>query len=350
MKKSKVILWILTGLATVILLALPSPKLNSITADTFVEAEITSPSTAELSNGESITLTENEYETGDKVVLSQFESPEGETLYFVTDQVRRPALLWLFALFVVVVLAVTSWQGAKSLLGLAFSFLVLFKATLPLILTGFNPLWVTLASAALILPVIFYLSHGLNKKTSSALIGTLSSLLVTGLLAWAYLDIAHLTGFATEESSFLSFANAEIDFRGLVLAGLIISVLGILDDITVTQASVVAQLKASKKKIDFTELFIRSMQVGKDHIASLVNTLVLVYAGASLPLLLLFISDSFTLGMALNVEMVAEELVRMLIGSIGLVLAVPLTTLIAALWVPTEPVPPHSTPGTHSHD
>ena len=161
--------------------------------------------------------------------------------------------------------------------------------------------------------------------------GTLIALIITGILSSVFVEAARLTGFASEEAGFLRVARQMINIKGLLLAGIIIGVLGILDDITISQSAIVFQLKEANKKLKFNELYKRAMNVGQDHISSMVNTLVLVYAGASLPLLLLFIDNPQPFFEVINYEIIADEIVRTLVGSIGLILAVPITTLIAAL-------------------
>ncbi|MFH2118113.1 MAG: YibE/F family protein [Candidatus Paceibacterota bacterium] len=266
------------------------------------------------------------YHAGEQVIITQ----QPDNTWIITDYLRRPALFQLSLLFAVLVIAVGRWWGIRSLLSLAISFAIIFGMILPAIMSGSNPLLITLLGSALIIPFTFYLSHGFNKKTHVAIAGTLISLLLAGLLAVAFVDQAHLTGFASEEAGFLSVLTSNsIDLRGLLLAGIIISLLGTLDDITVSQSSFVEQLKESNPKISFKELFSRAMKVGQDHISSMVNTLILVYAGASLPLLLLFLDANATPDQILNLEIVADEVVRTLVGSIGIVLAAPITTLLA---------------------
>jgi len=185
----------------------------------------------------------------------------------------------------------------------------------------------------LIIPLTFYLSHGFNKKTTVAVFGTLISLVLTGLLAKYFVGWARLTGFASEEAGFLQVMRPGlVSMKGLVLAGIIIGVLGVLDDITIAQAAVVEQLRQTDPNLAPEDLFWRAMRVGQDHIASMVNTLVLVYAGAALPLLLLFVDTSSPFREIINHEAIAEEIIRTLVGSIGLIAAVPITTFLA-VWL-----------------
>jgi len=182
-----------------------------------------------------------------------------------------------------------------------------------------------------IIPATFFLSHGFNKKTWIAIGGTLIALIITGVLADIFVEGAKLTGFASEEAGFLQAHKLGlINIKGLLLAGIIIGVLGVLDDITVSQSAIVQQLKEANSKLKAGELYKKAMSVGKDHIASMVNTLILVYTGAALPLLLLFIDNPHPFSDIINYEIIADEVVRTLVGSIGLMLAVPITTFIAA--------------------
>ncbi len=271
------------------------------------------------------------YHVGDEVMISKSLDLEGKETFFLTEVIRRKHLLWLFLIFVVLAIAVGRWRGATSLLGLAISFLVIFFFILPQINAGRDPVTIAIIGSLAIIPITFYLSHGLSQKTTVAMMGTLAALVITGFLAQYFVEAARLTGFASEEAAFLQSARpGVVNIKGLVLAGIIIGALGVLDDITVAQSAVVQQLKQANPKIQLKELFLRAMSVGQDHIASMVNTLVLVYTGAALPLLLLFINNPQPLSQVVNYEIIAEEIIRALVGSIGLITAVPITTFLAA--------------------
>jgi len=272
------------------------------------------------------------YKVGDRLVMSLSSDLEGNDVFYISDYVRRNSLLRLFLIFVVLAIVVGKWWGLASIIGMGFSFLIIFKFVLPRLLAGADPIVTAVVGSLFIIPITFYLSHGLNKKTSVAIVGTVISLIITGILAGIFVDAAKLTGFASEEAGFLQVARqGTIDIKGLLLAGIIIGTLGILDDVTVSQSSIVNQLKEADKTLSFGELYRRAMKVGQDHISSMVNTLVLVYTGAALPLLLLFIDNPRPFSEVVNYEIIADEIVRTLVGSIGLILAVPITTLIAAL-------------------
>jgi uncharacterized membrane protein len=308
----------------------------------FLEVKLDNGPVVSFDNDESLSVNPRLFEVGDDVVLASSKLQNGLTNYYVTDYQRRGALLMLFLIFVGAVLIVARWQGLGSIMGMFFSFLVLFKVVLPQILNGTDPVLAAISGTILIIPVAFYLSHGFNRKTHVAVLGTFVTLIVTGILAKVFAELGSLSGLASEEAGFLKLETASnIDFGGIVLAGMIISVLGILDDITISQSSIVSQLKGAKKNISFKELYSRSMAVGRDHISSLVNTLVLVYTGASLPLLLLFLDHSQPFLQIINLEFIAEEIILTLVGSIGLIMAVPLTTFIACIITDGKSTKPH---------
>jgi len=274
---------------------------------------------------------EAKYQVGDRVVLSSIRDAAGNDTFYITDFVRRSPLLWLFLIFVLLTAVVGKWQGLSSLAGMGLSFLVIFKFILPQISAGRDPILIAIVGSLLIIPLTFYLSHGFNKKTTTAVLGTLIALTITGVLAKVFVNAAHLTGYASDEAAFLQVAKqGAMNIKGLLLAGIIIGVLGILDDITIAQAAVVAQLRRANPSLKSSQLFTRAMRVGQDHIASMVNTLILVYTGAALPLLLLFIDNPIPFSQVINYEIIAEEIVRTLVGSIGLITAVPITTFLAS--------------------
>jgi len=268
---------------------------------------------------------------GDRVWLQPEVNPEGQRDYLVVARSRGRELAWALAAFIAVVVLVSQWHGVRALLGLGLSFLVVFAFIIPRIAAGGSPVGVTLLGLGVTMPVSYYLAHGLNRKTTVALLGSLLAMGFTGLLAQQMASATHLTGLASEEAAFvLGVYGRQIDVKALLLAGILISILGVLDDITVAQAAVVEQLVEASPEWQSEALVVRAMAVGRDHIASMVNTLVLVYAGSALPLLLLLTNRSLPLGYTVSFELVTEEIVRMLVTSIGLVAAVPVTTFLAA--------------------
>lgn len=271
-----------------------------------------------------------DYRIGDRLLIG-FSQIEDQENFYIIDYIRRQPMLIAFFIFIVLVLAVGRWQGLTSLIGMAVTYLVIFQLILPVILSGTSPILAATAGSFLIIPITFYLSHGLNRKTTVAVISTVIALGITSLLAVYFVDAAWLTGFASEEAGYLQTVNpAQLNMKGLLLAGIIIGALGILDDITVAQAAVVEQLNKVNQDLKFKDLFFRAMNVGRDHIASMVNTLILVYTGSALPLLLIFVNNPHPAWEIINYEIIAEEIIRTFVGSIGLVLAVPITTLFAA--------------------
>lgn len=276
---------------------------------------------------------------GDKVYVLKIT--DGEVVsYNITEHYRFNALLWLTIIFIALVLLIGHWKGLGSLVGLAFSFLVIIKFMVPRILAGQNPLWVCLLGAMMIAVVSLYIAHGFKLRTTLAVVSTVLTIALT--LGFDYLVIqwAKLFGAGTEEAVFAQFAQfGTINLRGLLLGGIIVGVLGVLDDITTAQAAVVDELKKARPQMTFKELYRAGISVGKEHIASLVNTLVLAYVGASFPLVLLFQQYDQPLTYLLNSELVAEEIARTLIGSTALILAVPLTTALTAYVLSKKQLP-----------
>jgi len=272
------------------------------------------------------------YKVNDKLIVTFSKDFEGNDSFYITDYIRRDSLVRLFIVFAVLAVVIARWRGITSILGMGISFLVIFSFILPKISAGSSPVGIAILGSLIIIPVSFFLSHGFNKKTMVAIAGTLAALIITGILANIFVEASKLTGFTSEEAGFLQVARqGAINMKGLLLAGIIIGVLGVLDDITISQSAIVFQLKEANEKLKFNELYKRAMNVGQDHISSMVNTLVLVYTGAALPLLLLFVDNPHPFSEVINYEIIADEIVRTLVGSIGLILAVPITTLFAAL-------------------
>jgi uncharacterized membrane protein len=271
-----------------------------------------------------------EFRVGDVVELLRSNIPGQGSVWFVTDLRRLGALGWLALVFVGGVLLVGRWRGLRALVGLGLSLWVVIGFMLPAILAGSSPPLVALVGGTAILLLTLYLSHGLNAMTTAAAVGTIGALVLTVVIALVAIDGTRITGFASEDAVYARFALGELDLRGLVLAGLIVAALGVLDDVTVSQASTVFTVHDADPTQTFSQLVSRGMRVGRDHIASVVNTLFLAYAGASLGLLVLFSTSGLAARELINTELVAVELVKTMVGSLGLLAAVPLTTVIAA--------------------
>ena len=270
---------------------------------------------------------------GDSILVTIGARPDGIlTVYFVDFQ-RARSLLWLTALFVLAILIMSRWKGLRSILSMAFSLFVIIGYILPHILAGEDPLRVSITGSVILLGVTLYLTYGWNLKTHAAVVSMIFVLLITGTLAVVFVLFARLTGSGDENSLFLiQMLNTQINLRGLLLGGMIIGALGVLDDLVTTQASAVFELRHANESLGFRELFRSAMRIGQDHVAATVNTLVLAYAGAALPMLLMFSLGGGNYGLLVNYEFIAEEIVRTLVGSLGLVSAVPLTTAISILF------------------
>ncbi|MEC4015786.1 YibE/F family protein [Streptomyces sp. H27-D2] len=276
------------------------------------------------------------YTTGQKVVVAYAPKAPKELQYSVTDVDRTFPMALLAGLFALAVIAVGRLRGLFALIALAVSFGILILFILPAILQGSNPLLVAVVGGSAIMLIALYMCHGLTARTSVAVVGTLVSLLLIGLLGSLFIGWAQLSGNTDDQTGLVHGLYPGIEIRGLLLAGVIIGSLGVLDDVTVTQTSAVWELKQADPSLGWRQLYVSAMRIGRDHIASVVNTLVLAYAGAALPLLLLFSIARSDVGTVATSEIVAEEIVRTLVGSIGLVASVPVTTLLAALVVSAD--------------
>ncbi|MGH9153777.1 MAG: YibE/F family protein [Acidimicrobiales bacterium] len=270
-------------------------------------------------------------EEGDRVVLGfTADAPPGSQ-YYLADFQRGTPLVLLAALFVAAVIVLGRVKGFRALVGLGFTMVLLVTFLIPAVLEGANPVAVAVVAASAILLVNLYLAHGPTVATTTAVVGTLASMALIGVLAVAFVGATHLTGMASEEASFLQAASGRVNLEGLLLGGIIIGSLGVLDDVTVTQASAVWELHAANPALGPAGLYRSALRIGRDHVASTVNTLVLAYAGASLPLLILLAEADRRMADVLTGEVVAAEIVRTLVGSVGLVVSVPITTALAAV-------------------
>ncbi len=271
------------------------------------------------------------FHAGDRVYLERVVGPDSERFY-VSDFVRTGPLLWIAALFVTLVVLVGRGKGLRSLVGTLFSLVVIFAFIVPQIIAGRDPVAVSIAGSILLLAVSNYLIYGWNPRAHAAAAGMVLSLVLTGVLAWLSVGWTRMTGLTAEESSYLIMElGPDANLQGLLLGAIIIGSMGALDDVCVGQVSVVFELLDANRDLGWTDLFRRSFNVGRDHIAAMVNTLVLAYTAASLPLMLAFTLYQEPLWRRINREPIAEEIVRTLVGSIGLILAAPITSLTASL-------------------
>ncbi|HLT69001.1 MAG TPA: YibE/F family protein [Acidimicrobiales bacterium] len=325
-----------------------------VTTDRCLDPEIAAPNdcrmvTAELTSGEdagdivefavpATAFDVPELVAGDEVVLLDVPTSPAPYRYSFSDFQRETPMLWLAGAFVVVVVVFGRWQGVRALLGLGASVAVLVAFLVPALLRDEPAVQVALAATVVVAFLALYLAHGPNLATTVALAGTLLSLALTSALAFAVAAATQLSGLADDRARTLRVTAEALDLRGLLVAGIVVGALGVLDDVTVSQVSLVNALRRANPGLPPRVLYREALQVGRDHVASTVNTLVLAYAGASLPLLLFFAQGNQPVGRLLTSEVIAVEVVRMLVGSIGLVASVPITTALAAYVLgPGEP-------------
>lgn len=287
--------------------------------------------------GDRILTQEQMLSKGQSIIIAKYSLSSQSPSYVIMDSYRLHSLGIIAAIFFTLVFLMTGKRGLGALLGLGFSLLVIMKFIIPLILLGFNPLLVSILGSILILIVSIYLAHGLREETTLAIISTGLSLIITGILAVLFVSIAQMSGLGDEDAYSLhtQFQNV-INFQGLLLGGIIIGTLGVLDDITTAQTATVYELAHANQQLSVKTIISKGLRVGKEHITSVVNTLVLAYAGASMGVFIFVTlgiqNNSIPLWIILNNEMLAEEVIRTLAGSIGLILAVPLSTVLAAIY------------------
>lgn len=267
-----------------------------------------------------------ELDVGDRIRVV-----DNQGTFLFVDFERRGPLIWLALAFAALVVLFGRLRGALSLVGLGLSLLIVLGFVVPAILSGEEPFAVAVAGALAVMLVTIPLAHGLGGKSLAAMLGTCVALLLTAGLALAFTKLTTLTGYSFDEALALQSAGIEISFQGLLLAGVVIGALGVLDDVTVTQAWAVWELADVDPDASPRSLFMRAMRIGRSHAASTVNTLVLAYVGATLPLMLVFSALELPFGIAVSQEIVAQEVVRGLVGGLGILAAVPVTTAIAAL-------------------
>ncbi|WKZ40082.1 MAG: YibE/F family protein [Anaerolineales bacterium] len=267
---------------------------------------------------------------GDTILVSISKTPDNVINAYFADYVRTTPILWLALIFAVAIVIISQWKGIRALISMAFSLYIIIGYIIPQILTGNDPLRVSIIGSILLLGVTLYLTYGWTLKTHAAVLSMVLVLLLTGTLSGLFVFFAKLNGSGDENVMFLmQLMESPINLRGLLLGGMIIGALGVLDDLVTTQASAVFELHHANPNLGFRGLYNAAMRIGQDHVAATVNTLVLAYAGASLPMLLMFSLGRGDYGYLINFSFIAEEVVRTLVGSLGLIAAVPITTTLA---------------------
>jgi uncharacterized membrane protein len=273
-----------------------------------------------------------DYQPGDEVIAAIDTDPDGNVTTAVIDRWRLPVLEWLVGGFAIVTILVAGWRGIRALVSLALTLVLAVKLLIPLLLAGWNPVGLAICLGTLITIASLLLTQGFTRATLAAVLGTAIGLAATGILAVITTQAARFTiAQGSEHMIYLQqLAGDRIDLSGLLLAAVIFGGLGVLNDVAISQAATVDELHSISPSMGRGELFSRTMNVGIAHLAATVNTLVFAYLGAALPLLVLLALQIESVGLSVNEEIVAVEIVRTLVGSIGILLAVPITTAIAA--------------------
>ncbi len=271
---------------------------------------------------------------GDTVLVTRYTNADNMQVFHITDRYRLDKIVPIVLFFFLAILVLSGWKGIGSILGMIISLVVIAKYIVPQILAGSDPLFVSIVGCLVIMISTIYLAHGFSKKTTIALVSTFITLVATGLLSIFFVKLTQLTGLGSEEAYSLKLVGpaSHVNFQGLFLGGILIGALGVLDDVTTGLSASVFELAKANPKYTLRHLFTSGLAIGREHVSSLVNTLVLAYAGASLPIFLMLVlnPNNIPLHVILNDGMIVEEIIRTLAGSMGLVLAVPLTTFLAA--------------------
>lgn len=294
----------------------------------------------QFEHGGNVSISEAQLvQKNEEVVVVALPAVEG-TIYQIIDTYRLNNVWYIISFFFIVVVALSKWKGVGSIIGMFVSLLLITYFIVPFILQGYDPLLISIIGSAGILISTMYLAHGFSSRTTIAIGSILIALVITGVLAVIFVQTAKLTGLASDDAYALRFGLYDnLNFKGLLLGGIIIGALGVLDDIATSLTATIFEIKKANGKRSFRELFESGMEVGKEHVSSLVNTLILAYAGASLPLFLLIVvnPNNYPMWMVLNSEIMMEEVVRTLAGSLGLIFAVPITAALASYLATLKP-------------
>lgn len=268
---------------------------------------------------------------GDAIFVNRIVMIDGTEYFSFKDVERRTPLIIITLIFFALIIWLSGRQGIRAIISLGLSIAAVIFLLVPALLAGYSPAWSSLVIAGLILSFTLFFTHGFKPRVVITFFGTFTAVFITCLIAWIWTEWMRFTGFSSDASVYLNFAtNGHLDLAGLLLGSIIIGLLGVLDDVSITQASVVQQLRNANPNLGFKDLYSRAIQVGRDHVGSLVNTLALAYVGASLPMILLYAHSEASIFSLVNQEVIASEILRIVVGSIGLILAVPLTTVMAA--------------------
>ncbi len=275
---------------------------------------------------------------GDKVVVGIEEYEDGFVEVYISDYARQSYISYLLALFILLIIFIGRQKGIKAVITLAITVFIILKLMLPLMLRGINPIPISVLASILITLITILIISGLNVKSISAIVGTTSGVIIAGIIAYFVGSQVRLTGLSGEEATMLMFIpqGVDFDFRGLLFSGIILGALGAIMDVGMSIASSIEEIHNANKNFTRKELFNSGMNVGKDIMGTMTNTLILAYTGSSIPLLLLFMAYETSLIKVINLDIIATEIVRSLSGSIGLVLTIPLTALVSTLLIKRE--------------
>ncbi|SDZ06599.1 Uncharacterized membrane protein [Proteiniborus ethanoligenes] len=281
---------------------------------------------------------------GDKVLLDIEEDSEGIPSIYITDFIRDTYLGVLLLIFAGLLIVIGKIKGIKSIISLAITGTVILKFMLPMILKGFNPIWVAILSATIITSISFVIIAGINFKSFSAIIGTVGGVVFAGFIAYTIGSLVKLTGLHSEEANMLMFIPQQIsfNFQGLLFSGIIIGTLGAVMDVAMSISSAMYEMKALNPEISSNKLIVSGLNIGKDVMGTMSNTLILAYTGSSVPLMLLFMAYETSIIKIINLDMIATEIVRALSGSIGLIIAIPITAMATGLILKYEHIFPKS--------
>lgn len=301
-----------------------------------------------------ITVTKSTtYKEGEKVIVGYSKNSDGGEFFYILDYVRKTNIYILFFIFLIVIIAIGRWKGVKALVSLGISIFIIMAFIVPQIIAGANPVFISIIGSFLILLAIVYLTEGFGRKSHIAAISILACLVITVVLSVIFNSLTKLTGMSSEETLFLvNIGQTKINFQGLLLAGMIIGALGVLDDIVIGQVEAVNQIKKANPGLSKSATFKAAHEIGNAHFGAIINTLFLAYAGVSMPMLLLFNlgrEPFVSFGDVINNEIIATEIVRTLVGSIGLAFAIPITTFLAVNFYKPEPEPQKSEPKFHKY-
>jgi uncharacterized membrane protein len=273
------------------------------------------------------------YKVGDKVIVSYNDFPDGERVYYIIDFVRSGPIYLLFFLFILIIVLIGRWKGFRALISLLITFIIILKFILPAILNGYSPILVSIGGGFIILFFTVYITEGINRKSHVAVWSILISLLVTGFLASTFSNLMRLSGMSEDSAYLVNLIDQSINFKGLLFAGVIIGSLGVLNDMVISQVSAVKEIKSVDENLSNKEVFHRAYRIGISHVSSMTNTLFLAYAGSSLTILLLFFIGASNFNDVLNNHLISTEIFRSLVGAIGIVLSMPVSTFLAVRYL-----------------